>query len=342
MVADIDTCMVHDFDGFKRIVRSGKQPSVNAVMAAIAANCLDAVRLWASTNVVTVAMVQHAQHDEMLNCLADRCDISACHLNGLYRAGKVDLVLKLWKRGTRNDTLIGLVLQRDDERTLRVIYTPGCFIHPTASNSKCFAALLDLGHVFDRQSIRTYLENDMTVDAMNHFITDGTFKRTLGIDVFDLTSLASGCLHLRIFKAVVWIVKHGTELDQSKVDAAFMNPSGVSTLLDGDIMPSVDSLQQMTRETRRLVYAYQCSECDRLTSRVCEGCNHTRFCSPECVEKGTRHIPFCSSLAPGRSLQEPREEIIPAPVDTFHTFSADIVQSMPSPTWFDEYDDFDY
>lgn len=332
MVSDVDTCMVHDFDGFKRFVRGGKHPSRNAVMAAIAANCLDAVRLWASTNVVTVAMVNHAQHDEMLHCLADRCDIRECHLYELYMSGKVDLLIKLWKRGTRNDNILGLVMQQDDERTLRAIYTPGCFITQTTSNSKCFAALLDMGHAFGMQSIRTYLENDMTVYATNHFITDGTFKRTLGIDAVDLTSLASGCLHLRFFKAVVWSVKHGAELDQSKVDAAFRNPSGVSILLDGDIMPSVDSLQQMTTDTLRLVYAYQCSECDRLTSRVCKGCNYTRFCSPECEEKGTRHIPFCHSQKQKPPCRVLPEETIPepAPVDTFLTFPVDF---EPSPAW---------
>jgi hypothetical protein len=46
MMSDVDACMVHNFDEFKRLILAGKHPSIPGVMAAISTNCLDAVRLY--------------------------------------------------------------------------------------------------------------------------------------------------------------------------------------------------------------------------------------------------------------------------------------------------------
>jgi hypothetical protein len=58
-------------------------------------------------------------------------------------------------------------------------------------------------------------------------------------------------------------------------------------------MPSPRVLADLPDSTLHLVYTYQCSECDALTSRRCSGCNLTRFCSAACRSKGARHTPFC-------------------------------------------------
>lgn len=302
----IDACMAYgDIPNLKRWLRIGKSPSPNAVITAIDSNQEEAVATWLATPVVvSFQMVKYAARvdaDGVLARLADRCDVASCDLPYLYQLEKIDALLGLWARGARSTKLIEAVVKDNNSRLLRKLYGPECIVPAAAIFSPtCAKALLDMGHAFDSPTIRLYMEcrGSITRPIVEHLLRTGGFA-VVGIDADNLDELASGLLRAGMLVGFTWVLRNGGGgTAQELVDAMYVSEpsSKLTVLLEHDVMPSPGVLGSLSGTTLRLVYTYQCSECDTLTSARCAGCDNTRFCSPACREKAIRHTPFCKPV----------------------------------------------
>lgn len=300
---DVDVCMrKSNLVDAERWMRMGKFPSQDVVVFIVGEDMHEAVRLWLANNTtatVTFSMIMYAARqdsDRVLELLVPWCTISTgCDLSYLYRLGKFEVLVQLWCRGARDNRLIECVVMCDDDEVLRRIYNPECIVpSKVVFTTKCLNALLEMGHRFDTATLRMYLNSDtISVDTVTKLLDSGAFE-PLGLHSTTFSTLGVEVFKHGYISAAVWFHGHGVVFEQDVVDSVYAtSPPNIHTLLEANITPSHSVLSRMTPETLRVAYTYQCSECDTLTPFKCEDCNHTRFCSPECRQKGTRHTPFC-------------------------------------------------
>lgn len=300
---DVDKCLRKgDITKFSRWVRLGCLPSVEVVMSTLSRSTYELVCVWIPHMDITFKMILRACEGCAANvaeALVDAYDISrGFDLRALYMHRQDDILLRLWKRGAHDEKLIGPLVKDDNAYLLKQVYSPECII-PTAAifAPACSQVLLDAGHVFDACTVRLYLacRGNMSMITMQKLLGSGAFVG-VGMSAVDMHGLCVDLLRNGFFIAFTWMLEQGIPgAPQGVVDAVFdTHPADMlRVLLDAGTMPSPRVLADLPDSTLRLVYTYQCSECDALTSRRCSGCNLTRFCSPECRRRGARHTPFC-------------------------------------------------
>ena len=301
--ADVDHCVRgNDIKNFTRWVRLGSLPSLELVWWSLLHSQYEIASIWIPHMDITFDMIVCAcegNDTRVAEALVDAYDVSlGCDLRALYTHRADDIVVRLWKRGARDAKLIEPLVKDDNARLLMQVYSPECIIPAAAIFAPgCSQALLDAGHVFDECTVRLYLacRGSMSMSTMRKLLSSGAFVG-VGMSAVDMPGLCVDLLRNGFFAAYAWMLEQGIPgAPQHVVDSVYVTQPGdmLRLMLDAGNMPSPRVLADLPDSTLHLVYTYQCSECDALTSRRCSGCNLTRFCSAACRSKGARHTPFC-------------------------------------------------
>jgi hypothetical protein len=294
-------------DHLKRFLNIGHTPSELSLLHAFEHNYADIVYEYVSherslPNLRHVLCAAEFSSLEILGIVLDHIKFTPTHIKGLtylYRIGKVDQVVLLWDRGFRENKLVHDVVVGDDSEVLGKIYDPH-LIFPDCilQYPQCAHALMALGHRFSTQNLHVYLGevDKINMGVLNRLIS--TQRVVLRGEVVtshsDLMDKVSMCGH---FNTLVWLVSQGLPRpSQHLINETYKRFDNVSvkTLLNANIMPTYDILGGLSPGCLRVIYGYQCSECEVLTSRKCPNCNVTRFCGEKCELRGApRHGPFC-------------------------------------------------
>ena len=292
---------------FKRFLRIGHLPSELSLMHAFEHNYVDIVHEYVSNrrsliSLRNVLCAAEFSSIEILGIILDHIMFTPTQVKGmtyLYRIGKVDQVILLWDRGFRENKLVHDVVVGDDHEALGKIYDPNLILPDCILQyPQCAHALMDLGHGFSSSNIHVYLGE---VDKINMGVLDRliTTQRVMlrGEVVISQSDLMNKVSMSGHFPTLVWLIAQGFPCPpQHVIDETYKRFDNVSVkaLLDANIMPTYDILKDLTPGCLRVIYGYQCSECEVLTTQKCSKCKVTRFCGEKCRLKGApRHGPFC-------------------------------------------------
>jgi len=303
----VNTCVFdRKLDNFKRFLNIGYLPNEVSMMHAFEHNYVDIVREYVSherslISLRNVLCAAEFSSLEILGIILDHIRFTPTQIKGLtylYRIGKADQVILLWDRGFRENKLVHDVVMGDDNEVLGKIYGPNLILpdcilqYPRVAHT-----LMDLGHRFSSSNIYVFLGevDKINMGVLNRLIS--TRRMVLrGEVVLSHSDLANKVCISGIFPTLVWLISQGfPRPPQHVIDEAYKRFDNVSvkTLLNANIMPTYDILKDLSG-CLRVVYGYQCSECEVLTPQKCSTCKVTRFCGEKCQLKGApRHDPFC-------------------------------------------------
>lgn len=296
-----------NLDHFKRFLSIGHLPNELSLMHAFEHNYVDIINEYVShpgaqVSLRNVLCAAEFSSLEILGILLDHIRFTPTQIKGmtyLYRIGKVDQVILLWDRGFRENKLVHNVVIGDDDEVLSKIYEPHLILPDCILQyPQCAHALMKLGHRFSSSNLHVYLGevDKINMGVLNRLISS---KRVIlsGEVVVSHSDLIDKVSMSGHFSTLVWLISQGLPRpSQRLIDETYKRFDNVSvkTLLNANIMPTYEILKDLSPGCLRVIYGYQCSECEVLTSHKCSKCKVTRFCGEECRIKGIpRHGPFC-------------------------------------------------